>query len=134
MSNNGCKNRYNCLDIAVLASVIVGVIAGVLTFLATITLTPAFLWVIAGVAVVYLALLLFITSFSRDVTFCKFEALRAVLFGILGTILFSVILLGVTFAATSVVGAIFAGLAVGFFALTITATACLIKRNVTCNN
>ncbi len=134
MSNNGCKNRYNCLDIAILASVIVGVIAGVLSFLAVITLTPAFLWVLAGVAVVYLALLLFITSFNRDVNLCKFEALRAVLFGILGTVLFSVILLGVTFAATSVVGAIFNGLAVGFFALIITATACLVKRNVTCNN
>ena len=64
MSNNGCRNRYNCLDLAVLASVIIGVIAGVLTFLATITLTPAFLWVITGIAVVYLALLLFITSFT----------------------------------------------------------------------
>ncbi len=134
MSNNGCRTRYNCLDIAVLASIIIGGIAGVLTFLATITLTPAFLWVITGIAVVYLALLLFITSFSRDFSLCKFEALRAVLIGILGTILFSVILLGVTFAATSVIGAIFAGLTVGFFALTITATACLVKRNITCNN
>ena len=61
-------------------------------------------------------------------------ALRAVLIGILGTILFSVILLGVTFAATSVIGAIIAGLAVGFFALIISATACLVKRNVICNN
>lgn len=134
MSNNGCRNRYNCLDLAVLASVIIGVIAGVLTFLATITLTPAFLWVITGIAVVYLALLLFITSFNREYSPCKFVALRAVLIGILGTILFSVILLGVTFAATSVIGAIIAGLAVGFFALIISATACLVKRNVICNN
>ncbi len=134
MSDNGCRNRYNCLDIALIASVIIGVIAGVLSFLAVITLTPAFLWVISGVAVVYLALLLFITSFTREYSLCKYETLRAVLFGILGTILFSVILLGVTFAATSVAGAIFSGLAVGFFALTISATACLVIRNVTCNN
>ena len=65
---------------------------------------------------------------------CKGAITRiAVLIGILGTALFSVVLLGITFAATSVIGAIISGLLVGFFALIISGTVCLVKKTVICN-
>ena len=60
-------------------------------------------------------------------------AVSTVLAGILGTILFSLVLLAVTFAATSVIGAIFVGLLLFFFSLTITATACLVKCRANCD-
>lgn len=133
MSNSTCNGRYNCVDIAVFASVIIGIIAGVLTFTAVITATPAFLWVVFGVAIGYLAVLLFSASRLRTSLRCGYTALVAVLVGILGTLLFSVILLAISFAATSVLGAMFTGLLLGFFTLTVTATVCLIKRIVLCN-
>ena len=106
----------------------------------TITLTPAFLWVLLGIAVVYLAVAL-LTSASlcicrrRD---CTNTPLTLILVGILGTILTSIILLGVTFPATSVLGAIIAGALLLFFFLFITSTACLIKcladTDTSCHN
>lgn len=132
MANNSCRSRYNCIDIVVLVSTIIAVVAGVLRYMAVITLTPAFLWAIFGVSVGFLALLIFTTSFWGNVQTCKLSALSAILFGIVGTVLLSVVLLGITFAATSVVGAIASGLAVGFFALTIGAAVCLVKRNIVC--
>ena len=133
MSNLNCNGRYNCVDIAVFASVIIGIIAGVLNFTAVITVTPAFLWVVFGIAIGFLAVLLFSANRLGASIRCGFTALIAVLAGILGTLLFSLILLAVTFAATSVIGAIFVALLLGFFTLIITATVCLIKRIVLCN-
>ncbi len=133
MSNLNCNGRYNCVDIAVFASVIIGIIAGVLNFTAVITVTPAFLWVVFGIAIGFLAVLLFSANRLGASITCGFTALIAVLVGILGTLLFSLILLAVTFAATSVIGAIFVALLLGFFTLIITATVCLIKRIVLCS-
>lgn len=133
MSDSCCRARYNCLDLSVLASIVIGVIAGVLTFTAAITVTPAFLWVLLGVAVVYLAVILYTATGRNNPFQCAYNNLVAVLIGILGTTLFSIVLLGITFAATSVLGAVITGLLVGFFTLIITATVCLIKKVVICN-
>ena len=133
MSDSCCKARYNCLDVSVLASIVIGIIAGVLRFTAVITVTPAFLWVLFGVAIVYLAIILYTATRRNNPFLCAYNNLIAVLIGILGTTLFSVVLLGITFVATSVLGAIITGLLIGFFALIVTATVCLIKRIVVCN-
>ena len=58
MSMCCCNNRLSCLTAAVVGSAIVGVIAAFLTFAAIITVTPAFLWVVLGIAVGFLAVAL----------------------------------------------------------------------------
>ncbi len=129
MSDLSCAYKPNCPVISIVASIIIGIIAGMLRFMGTITITPAFSWVLFGVAVVYLAILLTTSgsSFSSRRNCCDCFSLRTLFWGILGTVLTSVILLGITFAATSIIGAIFAGLLLAFFTLTLTSTVCLIK-------
>ena len=125
MSN--CYCRFNCTLFAVIVSVIIGIVAALLNITAAITVTPAFLWVLFGIAVVYLAVTLLASSFARGLGLrdCVCRILNFLFAGILGTILSAVILLGITFAATSVLGAIISGLLLAFFTLTITTVACL---------
>ncbi len=125
----GCKNT--CTSIAVVASLIIGVVAAFLRVMAVITVTPAFLWVAFGIAVVYLAILLADALFApADAAACTAQTVNAVLAGIVGTVLLSVVLLAIPFAATSIVGAILTGVLLFFFSLIITATACLVKQVV----
>lgn len=127
MSFCNCSSRFNCTYAAVVASIAVGVITAFLTIMGVIALTPAFLWVTLGVAAVYLAVVLIATAIAHCCHIEHCSALSALLIGILGTVLFSIILLAVTFAATSVIGAIFAGVLLFFLSLTFTATACYVR-------
>ena len=131
-----CNCNNSCVGLSVIASIIIGVIAAFLRITAAITVTPAFLWVLFGIAVVYLAVALIVASSLRGGGSCTCicRILPAVLTGILGTVLGSVILLAITFAATSIVGAIITGALLFFFALLITATACLITCITGCND
>ncbi|MBO5321883.1 MAG: hypothetical protein J6B22_04685 [Clostridia bacterium] len=122
-----CENKPSCVTLAVIASAILGVVAAFLQLTAVIAVTPAFLWVALGIAIVYLAVLLATDRCCRSCQ-CNCGALSAVLVGILGTALTSVILLAITFAATSIVGAIIVGLLVLFLSLIVTATACLVSN------
>ena len=135
MTNMNCGCRTSCAALAVVASIIIGIITSFLVYTATVTETPAFLWVLFGIAVVWLAVLLIttVTTGTRGVRDCVCSGLTVLLTGILGTILTSVILLGITFAATSVIGAIIAGILLLFFTLTVTSTACLIKCVAGCD-
>lgn len=130
-----CNCKFNCTAFAVLASIVIGIITAFLTFSAVITVAPAFLWTLFGIAVAFLGgtLALSVISGGRSLR-CICYALPLLLTGILGTILASVILLGITFAATSVIGAIITGLLLLFFALIITTTACLIACISDCDN
>mgnify|MGYP003296288645 FL=1 len=56
MTNCNCYCKASCAGVSIVVSIIVGIIAGMLRFMGTITLTPAFLWVVFGIAVVYLGL------------------------------------------------------------------------------
>ncbi len=134
MTNCGCGCRNNCTALAVIASIIIGVITTVLRITAVITVTPAFLWVLFGIAVVYLLISLIAAPLIRStgVRGCVCTILPLLLLGILGTVLTAVILLGITFAATSIAGAIITGLLLLFFSLIITSTACLVKCTVGC--
>lgn len=129
MTNFGCSCRNGCTALSVVASIILGIIAAFLRFSAVITVTSAFLWVTFGIAVVYLAVVLITAATTRSYASksCLCTVLPVLLTGLLGTILLSVILLAISFAATSVIGAIFTGLLILFFSLLITATACLVK-------
>lgn len=125
--NSACS--FDCSLLAIGASVIIGIITTLLTITATITITPAFLWVLFGIAVVYLGVVLLVSSGfgCRSNCRCLRTPLSLLLAGILGTILGAIILLGITFAATSIVGAVITGALLFFFALLITSTVCLIK-------
>lgn len=133
MCNCSCKSR--CSVIGIIASVIVGLVAAILRISAVITVTPAFLWVVLGIAVVYLALSLVFADNIKGINKSGFCPILSVFFtGILGSILMSVVLLGVTFVATSTIGAILTGALFAFASLIFTQTVCLVKCLVNCDN
>lgn len=129
---NNCSNRYDCVGVALVASIIVGIITAFLRITGVITVTPVFLFITLGIAVVYLAGLLLSAALTHKNGCCT--SLAALLIGILGTVLLSVVLLAIPFAATSIVGAIITGLLLAFVTLIFTATACLIRCLANCNN
>ena len=127
--------RPNCSAVAVVAALIIGTLTAILRFAAVITVTPAFFWVTLGIAVVYLAIALVASVFTRSSgrygCLCANNTLFSV--GVLGTILTSLILLGITFAATSVAGAVITGILLAFFTLLIASVVCIIRCFV-CDN
>ncbi|MBO5407807.1 MAG: hypothetical protein J6A61_00145 [Clostridia bacterium] len=131
-----CNCKFNCVGVAIIASIIVGIVTAMLRITAVITVTPAFLWVLFGIAVVYLGVLLITSTLLRSTGNCNCVCfnLPAILVGILGTVLTSVILLAITFAATSIIGAIITGALLFFFSLILTATTCLVKCIAGCVN
>lgn len=133
MCKIGCNLR--CFLTALIASLLVGVVGAVLRFTAAVTVTPAFLWVLFGVSVGLLALLFLTAVFSRyrDVRLCLCNSTRALLVGLLGTILTSVILLGIPFAATSVIGAVITGALLFFFSFALSTVACIIRCVTDCD-
>ena len=136
MTNYNCGCRINCTAIAVIAAIIIGIITAFLTFSAVITVTPAFLWVLLGIAVVYLAVTLAVSPVIRNTGIggCVCAIIPVLLTGILGTIFLSIVLLGITFAATSILGAVISGLLLAFFSLLIITTACLVKCVTGCDD
>ena len=129
-----CNCNCKCSAVAVIASAILGVIATFLLITGVITVTPVFLWVALGVAIVYLGVQVLSAALARRTEYsrCRCAALDALLAGILGTILFAAVLLAVGITATSIVSAILVGLLVFFFALTATATVCYIRSLIGC--
>ena len=129
--STSCPCRNICTTVSVIFSLIIGIITAFLRITATITITPAFLWVLLGIAVVYLAVLLLASSFDKccdtKVPCCLSSTLPILLGSILATALLSVVLLGIEFVATSIVGAILAGLLLFSFFLMLSETACLIR-------
>lgn len=132
MSNQNCCCRFNCTFWAIVLSIAVGVVTAFLTIMGMIALTPAFLWVTLGIAVVYLAVALATVNLKEGTARCC-SALAAILIGVLGTALFSIVLLAISFPATSVLGAILAGVVLFFLFLTLTATACYVRCQALCD-
>ena len=131
---NCCQCKFNCTSLAIIISVIIGVVAAFLTLMGTLTVGTPLLWVLFGIAIGLLVLALISTRLCQtdERTNCLCPVLSVLLTGILGTILFSLILLLVDVAIMSVIGAILSGLLFLFFALTLTSTACLIKCLANC--
>ena len=65
MSIVNCGKRRECSGIALVASLIIGIIAAFLQITAVITLTPIFYIVALGIAIVYLAVTLLAASRSE---------------------------------------------------------------------
>lgn len=136
MSLSNCNFKCNCTVAALIVSVIIGVIAAFLQITGVITVAPVFLWVAFGIAIVFLGLLVVAAALAgrTEQSVCGRTALNALLVGILGTILFAVVLLAVGVTATSVVSAILVGLLLFFFTLTLTSSACFVRGLSDCTN
>lgn len=133
MSIFGCNCRNRCVLLAIVASIIIGIIAAFLFITGAVTVTPVFLIVAFGIAIAALGILVLATALVRRYAgACLCTALQAVLTGVLGTVLVSVVLLATGIVATSVISAILVGLAAGFFALTVTAGACFVRCLADC--
>lgn len=134
--STSCRScRPGCTVIAVVVSLILGIITAFLRITAAITLTPAFLWVLLGIAVVYLAVTLISAALFRGgccESLCSI--VNTLLTGIFGTVVISVVLLAVEFAATSLLGAFLTGALLFFFFLAVTSTACLVRCFLECND
>ena len=124
-----CCCRISCTALSLGASIILGIVAALLRITGIITVTPAFLWTVFGIAIVYLAIAFYssVRAACETARRCICEKSGFLLTGILGTILTSVILLAITFPATSIVGAVITGLLIFFFTLMITTVACIIR-------
>ncbi len=133
MMHSNCSCQTNCTSIAVITSIAIGVVAAILRFTAIITVTPIFSWVLLGIAIGYLGITLLSSAFIFPDRKNCCTNLGTFLTGILGTILTSVILLSVTFAATSVLGAIITGFLLFFFSLLIISATCLIGCRYDCD-
>lgn len=133
MNLANCQCKCSCTLATVIAAVIIGVIAAFLQITGVITVTAAFLWVVFGIAIVYLAVLAVTAGLRRrtDNDGCC-GPVNTLLVGILGTILFAVILLAVGIVATSVISAILVGLLLFFFTLTVGGTACYVRCLTDC--
>ena len=128
-----CKT--SCTVIAIVTSLIIGIITSFLRITATITLTPAFLWVLLGIAVGYLAITLVSGAIFRKECCNDLRTIvTTLLVGILGTTLLSIVLLAIEFVATSIISAILTGGLLFFFFLTLTSTACLVRCFLNCND
>ena len=133
MSIFGCNCRNRCVLLAIAASVIIGILAAFLFITGAVTVTPVFLIVAFGIAIAALGVLALATALVRRYAgTCLCTALQAVLTGILGTVLVTVVLLSTGIVATSVISAILVGLAAGFFALTVTAGTCFVRCLADC--
>ena len=131
---NCCQCKFNCTTLAIIASAIVGVAAAFLTMSGSLALGTPFLWAFFGLAAALLltTLVTSVIKICEEKDSCLCPALSVTLTGILGTILFSLILLLVDVTLASVTGAILAGLLFFFFALTLTSTACLVNCLADC--
>ena len=125
---SGCK----CVITSIIASVILGIVTAILNATAVITVGTGFLWAAFGIAIGFLAVLLIISRLHRseEIRECERRIVPSVLAGILGTVLVSLILLAVGFAAASIIGSIFTGVLILFFSLLVTTSACLVKCKI----
>ena len=130
-----CNCRSDCTLLGIIVSITIGIIAAILRYTAIVTVTPAFLWVIFGIAVVYLGITPLLGALGRltGSGICICAPLTGIIAGTLGTILAGVLLLGISFAATSPVGAIIFGFLAGFFTLVLTSVACLTRCIARCD-
>ena len=134
MTMCNCNRRGDCTLAAIVLGVIAGIVAAFLQITGMVLILPVFLAAAVAVAVVYLGILLTAAVFGATGPRCEraCAALNTILVGILGTILFAAILLGVG-VAVSVVGAILFGLLVLFFTLMVAGTACYIRCGAGCD-
>lgn len=133
MSTSCSRCRPDCTVAGFVVSLVLGVITAFLRITGEISLTSAFLWVLLGIAVLFLAVSLIAAAvFREDGCNNLCSVLTPFLIGVIGTVVLSVLLLAFEFAATSVIGAILTGSLLFFFFLTVTFAACLTRCIFNC--
>lgn len=133
MSTSCSRCRPDCTVVGFVVSLVLGVVTAFLRITGEISLTSAFLWVLLGIAVLFLAVSLIAAAvFREDGCNNLCSVLTPFLIGVIGTVILSVLLLAFEFAATSVIGAILTGSLLFFFFLTVTFAACLTRCIFNC--
>lgn len=133
MTNQNCGYKLDCVALSIFLSIIVTITAAILRYTAIITLTPVFLWVALGVAVGFL-FAAFLKPGNCCINACKKIPLWLLIIGSGIVIVTAAILLSVTFAATSLIGAIISGLLIGGLTLMGSSIICHIIRAEDCCN
>ena len=126
MSSSKCSGCFKTSILALVISVIIGVISAILVGAGTILVESYFLYGAAISALVYLAVLVFAGSVGTGLSGCGSSFIESALWGILGTVLFSGILLA---AGTPVglFGSLLLGVLVFFISLMLTSLSLLVS-------
>ena len=131
----GCKPKCDCAFIAVIASVIAGIITAFLNFSATIAVPQYVLWIFFGVALGFLAISILASALRNccETNICLCTSLTTLSVGVAGTVIASLILLLADIATAGIIGSLITGLLFASFALTITSAICIAKNFASCN-
>jgi len=131
-----CNYKCGCTALAVVVSLIIGVIGAFLQITGVIALGTVFLLVAAGVAAVYLGALVLATLLTRrrEYSGCECAALNVLLAALLAIIALAALLLAVGITATSVISAILVGLLIAAITLAITVSVCLVRCLTDCRS
>ena len=131
--NCRCGCKCSCTVAALVISAILGVVGAFFQITGVITVSVVFLWVVLGIAAVYLGILLLSRNMHAETRpGCVCAALTGILAGILGSLLFSAVLIAVGITATSTVTAILFGIVLFFFSLIFTSASCLVLCAADC--
>lgn len=129
----GCKTKCDCTFFSVIVSVIVGIIVAFLNVSGTIAVPQVVLWVFFGVALAALAAAFVAGALQRrEHTGCFCSSLTTLLVGVLGTVLFSLVLILADIATGGIFGSLITGLLFAAFTLIITSVGCLTKSLFGC--
>lgn len=128
------KCRCVCTICSILSSVIFGIVAAILRFRGLIAFSPVFLWSVLAVSVVVLVVVIAALAYGNQLRECKWKCamLNTLLAGVLGTVLLSILLLGLGCIRSVGLSAVSGGALTAFFALTVTSTACFVKCLALC--
>lgn len=131
-----CYCRRDCTLLAVIASLLVGIVTAFLQITGVITVAVPFLWAALGFGAIYLGILPLTLALNRgrENRGCLCNALDTVLTGLLATVLLAAVLLAVGIVATSVVSAILVGLLTAALTLALAGTACLVRCLADCDD
>lgn len=124
-----CDNRRYCTIAAIIVSTIVGIVFAFTLISGGVVIDPIYVSVALGVGLVYLAATLIAVAIAslRFRGMGASSELIALIIGILGTIIFSIVVYLVGVTAVTVGLAVLVGFLGAFFALMITSTICFIK-------
>ena len=133
-----CNCKASCTGLGVLASLAVGVVTLILTITGRIAISALFAQVGFVVAFVFLLLTFLVALYLSDCNIkkdcCVCRGLSALHLGVFGTVISSLVLLGIEFAATSFVGAFVYGVFAFFFVLIVTSAICLTRCLACCDD
>lgn len=127
-----CMKQCGCV-LSIILSAIIGIIVGVLFFLGNIANIITFVWIAFGISAVSLILLNVVGTSERNKSYCICKNGSCLLLGAVGSMILSLIALGLTLSIGVISIAILIGFLGLFTALTLvslfTLTLCVVKSN-----